>query len=237
LANCKTTRVFPLPLPSSSSSRMRNLDGWMTERMTGRMDGKDDHHHRNRTKPMILYKKIGVHANTLLKNLAKIFIDVDEKSRPWPSITEGMIWERYERPKVLGALRDRQWLTKKKPGLYALLGHAFLLPYIHRHESWTLGKPYEIKLRCYWERFREQLRNLGNFKRTQWEHVGGKEEKTKKATPPNYNGNHCHEDFCFLPGWDFILLALLAYYQGKDIIVFRFIIEYSSFLKEILAPK
>jgi hypothetical protein len=61
---------------------MRNLDGWMTERMTGRMDGKDDHHHRNQTKPMILYKKIGVHANTLLKNLAKIFIDVDEKSRP-----------------------------------------------------------------------------------------------------------------------------------------------------------
>jgi hypothetical protein len=25
--------------------------------MTGRMDGKDDHHHRNRTKPRILYIK------------------------------------------------------------------------------------------------------------------------------------------------------------------------------------
>ncbi len=30
----------------------------MTRRMTGRMDGKDDHHHRNRTKPRILYIKI-----------------------------------------------------------------------------------------------------------------------------------------------------------------------------------
>jgi hypothetical protein len=36
---------------------MRNLDGWMMKRMTGQMDGKDDH--RNRTKPRILYKKIG----------------------------------------------------------------------------------------------------------------------------------------------------------------------------------
>jgi hypothetical protein len=31
--------LLPLALPSSSSSGMRNLDGWMT----GRMDGKDDH--------------------------------------------------------------------------------------------------------------------------------------------------------------------------------------------------
>jgi hypothetical protein len=37
---------------------MRNLDGWMTERMMERMDGKDDHHHRNQTKPRILYIKI-----------------------------------------------------------------------------------------------------------------------------------------------------------------------------------
>ncbi len=37
----------PPPVPSSSSSGMRNLDG----RMMGRMDGKDDH-------PRILYKQI-----------------------------------------------------------------------------------------------------------------------------------------------------------------------------------
>jgi hypothetical protein len=37
---------------------MRNLDGWMMGRMTGRTDGKDDHHHGNRTKPRILYIKI-----------------------------------------------------------------------------------------------------------------------------------------------------------------------------------
>jgi len=29
-------------------------------------------------------------------------------------------------------------------------------------ESWTLGKPYGIKLRCYWESLGEQLQNLGN---------------------------------------------------------------------------
>jgi hypothetical protein len=37
--------LLPPSLPSSSSSGMRNLDGWMI----GRMDGKDDH-------PKILYK-------------------------------------------------------------------------------------------------------------------------------------------------------------------------------------
>jgi hypothetical protein len=35
--------LLPPPLPSSSSSGMKNLDGWMTRRMTRRMDGKDDH--------------------------------------------------------------------------------------------------------------------------------------------------------------------------------------------------
>ncbi len=30
----------------------------MMGRMTGRMDGKEDHHHCNRTKPRILYIKI-----------------------------------------------------------------------------------------------------------------------------------------------------------------------------------
>jgi hypothetical protein len=41
--------LLPPPLPSSSSYGMRNLDGWMTKRMTGWMDEKDDH-------PRILYK-------------------------------------------------------------------------------------------------------------------------------------------------------------------------------------
>jgi len=40
------------------------------------------------------------------------------------------------------------------------------------------GKPYGIKLRCYWERLREQLRELqGNMIRTCYEHLGNKEEK------------------------------------------------------------
>jgi hypothetical protein len=34
--------LFRPPFPSSFSSGMRNLDGWMTRRMMGRMDGKDD---------------------------------------------------------------------------------------------------------------------------------------------------------------------------------------------------
>jgi hypothetical protein len=35
--------LLPPPLPSSSSSGMRNLNGWMMGRMTEWMDGKDDH--------------------------------------------------------------------------------------------------------------------------------------------------------------------------------------------------
>ncbi len=65
MANCKTTGVFPPPpLPSSSSSRMRNLDGWMT----GRMDGKDDH--RKRTKPRISYILIHLVCQCVCLNLS-----------------------------------------------------------------------------------------------------------------------------------------------------------------------
>jgi hypothetical protein len=38
---------------------------------------------------------------------------------------------------------------------------------VYMHESSTLGKSYEIKLRCYWERLKEQFGNLGNLKGTQ----------------------------------------------------------------------
>ncbi len=50
---------------------------------------------------------------------------------------------------------------------------------VYIHESWTLGKPYGIKLRCYWKWFREQLGSLGNLKGTHW----NKEEKTKNNSP------------------------------------------------------
>jgi hypothetical protein len=49
---------------------MRNLDGWMTERMTGRMDGKDDHH--GQTKDIIYIK-----------------IDIPFVVRGRPTVTEG----------------------------------------------------------------------------------------------------------------------------------------------------
>jgi hypothetical protein len=57
---------------------------------------------------------------------------------------------------------------------------------VYIHESWTLGKPYGIKLRCYWECLREQLGNLRNLEGTQWEHVENTLEqrrKNKKITP------------------------------------------------------
>jgi hypothetical protein len=53
---------------------------------------------------------------------------------------------------------------------------------VYIHESWTLGKPYGIKLRCYWECLREQLGNLGNTMRTCWEHIGTRKQK-QKITP------------------------------------------------------
>jgi hypothetical protein len=45
------------------------------------------------------------------------------------------------------------------------------------HESWTLGKPYGIKLRCHWE----QLENLGILMWTWWEHIGNEKKEAKKS--------------------------------------------------------
>jgi hypothetical protein len=53
---------------------------------------------------------------------------------------------------------------------------------VYIHENWTLGKPYRIKLRCYWEHFGQQRGNSGNLKGTCWEHIGNKEEKQKKTS-------------------------------------------------------
>jgi len=51
-----------------------------------------------------------------------------------------------------------------------------------------LGKPYGIKLRCYWERLREQLGNLGTSKKHDENMLGthyeqGREKKLKKNCP------------------------------------------------------
>ncbi len=56
---------------------------------------------------------------------------------------------------------------------------------VYIHECSTLGKPYGIKLRCYWELLREQL---GNLKETWWEHIKnkeGKKRKKEKVPPPH----------------------------------------------------
>ncbi len=57
---------------------------------------------------------------------------------------------------------------------------------VYIHESWTLGKPHGIKLRCYWECITDQLGNLGNLKGTWWNHVRntlGTRKIQKKKTP------------------------------------------------------
>jgi len=47
-----------------------------------------------------------------------------------------------------------------------------------------LSKPYGIKVRCYWEHFREQL---GNLFGTSWEHIGimmGTRTASQNFLPP-----------------------------------------------------
>ncbi len=64
------------------------------------------------------------------------------------------------------------------------------------HESWNLGKPYGIKLRCYWESLGEQLWNLGNPMGTWWEHIWEQGKKTKITSPsplPNRKKTECIE--------------------------------------------
>ncbi len=61
-----------------------------------------------------------------------------------------------------------------------------VLPMAYQHESWTLSKPYGIKVRCYSERFREQL---GNLFRTSWEHIGimmGTRTTSQNFLPPSF---------------------------------------------------
>jgi hypothetical protein len=68
---------------------------------------------------------------------------------------------------------------------------------VYIHESWTLGKPYGIKLRCYWERIREQLGNLGTSRehnvgikaRCYWEHHWGTHWKPREHIG-NLMGTH-----------------------------------------------
>jgi len=57
---------------------------------------------------------------------------------------------------------------------------------VYIHESWTLGKPYGIKLRCNCKRLKEQFENLRNPLRTWWEHIRNRGEKNKKITPPTH---------------------------------------------------
>jgi hypothetical protein len=53
-------------------------------------------------------------------------------------------------------------------------------------ESWTLGKPYGIKLRCYWESLGNNFGTWG----TPWEQDGntfGNKRKNKNNLPPPPN--------------------------------------------------
>jgi hypothetical protein len=78
---------------------------------------------------------------------------------------------------------------------------------VYIHESWTLGKPYGIKVRCYWERLGN---NLGRPLGTHREHHRNQETKLKLPSPlPSQKEKNCtpHEsmpnlslvacNFCF----------------------------------------
>jgi hypothetical protein len=87
--------------------------------------------------------------------------------------------------------------------------HTFL---VYIHESWNLGKPYGIKLRCYWKSFKEQLGNLGNPKRTCWEHIENKEDKQKitPSTSPQKEKIRLITSTC----WAFPLVTWNFYFQN-----------------------
>jgi hypothetical protein len=46
-----------------------------------------------------------------------------------------------------------------------------------------LGKPYGIKLRCYWKLLREQIGNLGNLKEHDENSLGTRKKKKRKLSP------------------------------------------------------
>ncbi len=54
---------------------------------------------------------------------------------------------------------------------------------VYLHGSWTLGKPYELNLRCCWEHLGEQLGNLGNPMGTWW--LGTRKKNQKKSLSPH----------------------------------------------------
>ncbi len=85
---------------------MRNLDGWMT----GRMDGKDDHDHRNRTKPRILYIKIGF--VPLLPFIAMLGLILAVQGMNFPTENEVLLFLRNAR-KLLASQSPRAVMAEK----------------------------------------------------------------------------------------------------------------------------
>jgi hypothetical protein len=87
--------LLPPPLPSSSSSGTRNLNGWMTRRMTGWMDEKDHHQgyyiSRLVCKPILQAKWSGFFAFGSISNfilvmliiLTNILITTSPSSAQW----------------------------------------------------------------------------------------------------------------------------------------------------------
>ncbi len=49
------------------------------------------------------------------------------------------------------------------------------MAHLFQYESWTLGKPYGIKPRCYWESLGNNFGTWG----TPWEHIWEQEKKQK----------------------------------------------------------
>jgi hypothetical protein len=79
----------------------------------------------------------------------------------------GSIWENWgSLPNRSTSLDPRSQISNKCALVWATFS-------VYIHESWTLGKPYGIKGRCYWEQFEEHLGNLGNLHgnmmKTHWE--------------------------------------------------------------------
>jgi hypothetical protein len=60
---------------------------------------------------------------------------------------------------------------------------------VYIHECSTLGTPYGIKLRCYWECLREQLGNLGTSKKHD-ENMLGTYYQQRRETKQNKNCPH-----------------------------------------------